>query len=88
MGKDLNERIDRFITNKKIITYAQTKSDFVRIAIIAKYGGIYMDASYFAVESLDWIINIAKYPSQYVFNRYGELPSVLMLFHPHFGQPF
>lgn len=47
-----------------------------------------MDASYFSVQSLEWIINIANYPSQYIFNRYGKLPKVLMLFHPHFGQPF
>jgi hypothetical protein len=47
-----------------------------------------MDASYFAVENLDWIINISKYPTKYIFNRYGELPKVLLLFHPHFGQPF
>jgi mannosyltransferase OCH1-like enzyme len=84
----MNAKIDAFILNRKIITYAQTKSDFVRLAVIAKYGGIYMDASYFAVENINWIINISKYPSKYVFNRYGELPSVLMLFHPHFGQPF
>ena len=45
----MNAHIEAFILKRKIITYAQTKSDFVRIAIIAKYGGIYMDASYFAV---------------------------------------
>jgi hypothetical protein len=88
IGKFLNNKIDTFIKNHKITTYAQTKSDFIRIAIIAKYGGIYMDASYLTVESLDWIVNIAQYPSEFIFNRFGELPRVLMLFHPHFGQPF
>ena len=88
IGKELNERFDRAIKNHKIPVYAQTKSNFVRKAIIAKYGGVYMDVSYVALESLDWILNIAKYPSQFVFNRFGELPKVLMFFHPHFGQPF
>lgn len=60
----------------------------VRIAVIAKHGGIYMDASYFALEKFDWIINISQYPSQFVFNRFGSLPKTLMFFHPHFGQPF
>jgi mannosyltransferase OCH1-like enzyme len=70
------------------MTFAQTKSDFVRIAVLARYGGIYMDVSFFAVENFDWIINISRYPSQYVFNRFGEVPAVFMMFHPHDGQPF
>lgn len=43
----------------------------IRKAIIAKYGGIYLDVSYISLESFDWILNIAQYPSQYIFNRYG-----------------
>lgn len=88
IGKELNERFDKAIRNNKIPVYPQTKSNFVRKAIIAKYGGVYLDVSYFALESLDWILDIAKYPSQFIFNRFGELPKVLMFFHPHFGQPF
>lgn len=37
------------MANKKIQIFPQTMSDFARIALIAKYGGIYMDASYFSV---------------------------------------
>lgn len=88
IGKDLNERFDRVIKNRKIPTFPQTKSNFVRKAIVHKYGGIYLDVSYFALESFDWILNIAQYPSEYIFNRYGELPKMLMFFHPHYGQPF
>ncbi len=68
--------------------FPPTKSNFVRKAIIHKYGGVYLDVSYIALESLDWVLDIAQYPSQYVFNRYGALPKVLMFFHPHYGQPF
>jgi mannosyltransferase OCH1-like enzyme len=88
IGKELNERFDKVIKNHKIPVFPQTKSNFVRKAVIAKYGGIYLDVSYFSLESFDWILNIARYPSQYIFNRYGELPKVLMYFHPHYGQPF
>jgi mannosyltransferase OCH1-like enzyme len=88
IGKELNARFDNVIKNRKIPTFPQTKSNFVRKAIIYKYGGIYMDVSYFSMQSLDWILNIARYPSQYIFNRYGEMPRMFMFFHPHYGQPF
>lgn len=69
-------------------TYPQTKSDIYRLALLAKHGGIYLDASYLALENFDWLINIGRYPSEFIFNRYGELPKVFMLFHPHYGSPF
>lgn len=47
-----------------------------------------MDASVMAVESFDWIVNIAKLPSQYIFNRYGELPSAIIFFGPNYGGYF
>lgn len=47
-----------------------------------------MDASYILLENLDWLINIASYPSEYVFNRYGELPEVFMFFNPNYGCPY
>ena len=31
---------------------------------------------------------IARAPSETIFNRYGELPRVLMFFHPHYGSSF
>lgn len=33
------------------------------------------------------MVNIGKYPSQYIFNRYGHLPKVFMLWHPHYASP-
>ena len=46
------------IKNAKIPIYAQTKSDLFRLALLARHGGIYMDASYCLMENLDWLINI------------------------------
>lgn len=71
IGKEMNERFDNVIKNRRIPTFPQTKSNMVRKAIIHKYGGIYMDVSYIALESFEWILNIAQYPSQFIFNRYG-----------------
>jgi hypothetical protein len=55
---------------------------------LIKYGGIFIDGDYITVDSFDWILDIANYPSEMVFNRFGDLPKVLMYFYPHYGQPF
>ena len=36
--------------------YPAMKSDFIRLALLQKYGGVYMDASVILTEPLDWII--------------------------------
>ena len=66
-------------------TFTQTKANLVRLSLLSKYGGIYLDASIIAVDNFDWLVNIAKFPSQYIFNRYGELPSALMFWNPNTG---
>lgn len=81
-------KIQFTLKNAKVRTYPQSKSDFYRLALVAQHGGIYMDASYLLVENLDWLLNIGKYPTEYIFNRYGDLPNNLMFWHPHYGSPF
>jgi hypothetical protein len=56
----------------------QAKSDLIILALLYKYDGVYVDASVIALYNFDWLVNIAKIPSQYIFNRRGELPSILM----------
>ena len=41
-------------------TTHQKTSDFIRILILAKYGGIWIDASTILTESLDWVFDIQK----------------------------
>lgn len=36
--------------------YPATKSDFIRLYLLKKYGGVYMDASTILTEPLDWLI--------------------------------
>lgn len=83
------ERIEETLYfNNRGSKYDQTYSDLVRLALLKKHGGVYMDASFILLQDLSWLLNIASYPSQYVFNRYGELPSIFMFFNPHYGSPY
>lgn len=82
------KKIDYSLKNAKMLTYPQSQGDLYRLALVAKHGGVYMDASYLALSNFDWLVNISQYPSQYIFNRFGDLPKVFMLWHPHYGSPF
>jgi hypothetical protein len=80
------ERIDEAIYfNNRGNQFDQTYSDLVRLCLLIRHGGVYMDASFMLLQDLSWLVDIAAYPSQYVFNRYGDLPSVFMFFNPHYG---
>jgi mannosyltransferase OCH1-like enzyme len=56
-------RIDYSLKNANVTVFPQSKSDFIRLALIAAHGGIYLDSSYVAITNFDWIININRYPS-------------------------
>jgi hypothetical protein len=40
------------------------------------------------MENLDWLVNIGRYPSQHIFNRFGHLPKVVMLWYGQGASPF
>lgn len=83
------ERIeDVLYFNNRGSKYDQTYSDLVRLALLMRHGGVYIDASFMLLESLDWLVNIAAYPSEFIFNRYGQLPSVFMFLNPQYGSPY
>lgn len=42
-------RFENILKNHVIPVFPQTKSNLIRKAIIAKYGGIYLDVSYIAL---------------------------------------
>lgn len=79
------EKIQNTMKNSKLKIFPPTRSDLIRLALLLKHGGIYMDASMVPTQTLDWVINIGRLPSEYIFNRYGELPKVFMTFHPFWG---
>lgn len=66
----------------------QTKSDFYRLALVAQHGGVYLDATYYFVRNFSWITDIANYPADQIYNRFGVVPRNLMIFHPIEGAPF
>lgn len=74
--------------NAKMHTYLPSLSDLYRLALISKHGGIYLDSTYVSLEGFDWVVNIGRYPSQYIFNRYGHLPKVLLLWFGLVADPF
>lgn len=61
------------------------RPDLWRIAIVAKHGGVYFDSTFVLLKDLDWLIDIARWPTQYIYNRYGKLPRAVFSFHPWFG---
>lgn len=74
LSAEILATIDHALTKGKRQVFIQTKSDLYRLAFLYKYGGIYLDSSMIPLENFDWLVNIARFPSKYVYNRYGEVP--------------
>lgn len=77
--------INMYIPEKeKIDTFnelsAQKQSDWIRLYILSKYGGIWLDASIILTESLDWIHVISK---KYNSNGVGFYFNKNSVYYPH-----
>ena len=59
----------------------------LRLALVYRHGGVYMDIATLLRGDLEWLWDIASLPSQYVFNRYGEVPRMLTMFYAFSGGP-
>jgi mannosyltransferase OCH1-like enzyme len=81
------KKIQYTMDNFKIRKYATTLSDLYRLALISKHGGVYLDASFVLFDDLEWIVNIGRLPSQYVYNRFGHLPKCLIYWGIQEGAP-
>lgn len=88
LGKELNDKINNWLKNAKIKIYPQAPSNFIRLALIAKYGGIYLDVSVFSIKGFEWILNIAQAPLESISNRFGELPKAFISHWPLFAMNF
>lgn len=60
----------------------QTYADFYRLALLYHNGGVYFDATSIAIEKFDWLLKIGRFPSQFIFNRFGSNPKAVLSFHP------
>ena len=87
IGAELKAQIIKVFEITPYQMYQANWSDAYRLALLIKHGGIYIDLSTFLLEDLSWIVNIARRPSHHIYNRYGQLPKVLMSFYPYSGSP-
>ena len=58
--------LDEDINNYKHMDFIQRKSDFIRILLLKKYGGVWIDASILCTGSLDSILDGHKYAGYYL----------------------
>lgn len=63
------------------------RSSLVRLALVARHGGVYIDLTNILLDNLDWLVKIGKYPTEHIMNRYGDFPNVLMFWDPLAGSP-
>ena len=59
---NLQDYVDPTIFSKIVVkkSYTHKKSDLIRLLLLQKYGGIWVDASIFFTESLDWVLKLQK----------------------------
>lgn len=68
----------RVLNNQTILAYIElpvfneelpiaVKADYIRLALLKKYGGIWMDASIFLTENLNWVLEKISNNSTFVF---------------------
>ena len=53
------------------------------LCLLSSEGGIYLDSSYMLTEDLQWVYRINSMPGEMIYNRFGELPEMLMLHTNH-----
>lgn len=51
---------EAFHISPKLKSYRAKKADIIRLCLLEKYGGVWMDASVFCCQSLNWIYDIQK----------------------------
>lgn len=87
LDQDILKKIQYAVSHPAFKVYPPLKSNLMRIALVYKHGGIYVDASVIFVENFDWLFFISRVPSNYIWNRFGALPKILLSFHPWFRYP-
>lgn len=84
--KDTIDYINLAITSNKLNLYESTRSQLISLAILHEHGGIWVEPYAFFLDNLNWFHEIGK--EQFIWNKFGETPKVVVAFHPHFGSPF
>ena len=55
------------------------------VTLLSREGGVLIDSSLLPLGDLNWLLTPGVIPAQQVWNRIGDLPSMLMFFNPHLG---
>ena len=66
--------------NKTYPRYTHTMGDMIRMELLIKHGGVYMDMTTYLQDKVDWILNIARLPSHLLINRQGRTDQHLRKF--------
>ena len=83
----MHAEIIRTVEEHTYNRYPTTFSDLVRLALLVHNGGLYMDISSLLGGDVSWLWSITKMPTQFIFNRYGERPSMVTMFYLFSGGP-
>jgi hypothetical protein len=59
----------------------------MRLALLSRHGGLFIDLNTILVHSLDWLPQIASISSGRIFDRCGRTPKVFLLFSPFATHP-
>ena len=72
--------LKNIVDNKDCNTYPTTMTDLLRLYLLVRHGGVYIDTSILLQGEVDWVTNVARLPSHFIWNKFKPLPKVLMSF--------
>jgi len=75
--EDLDE-LEHVKTKSAILFKRQTGADYIRLLILKRYGGVWIDLTTILLENLNWLDNLSK--NKDVINKFGEKPDIFMFF--------
>ena len=87
LGSETMAELRRIMENKEYPRYTPTMSDLIRLELLVKYGGVYMDMTTYLQAEVDWLLNIARLPSHLFLNRFGGLPKVFVSYSFYLAKP-
>ena len=75
LEKNISEMIKKLMQNKN---NAKHKGSLIRLALMQKYGGVSILLNNLITEKPSWIKNISFIHNEFIFNRFGANPKVLL----------
>lgn len=54
----------------------QVVADIIRMSLLLKYGGMWVDANSFFIEDFSWLDSLKDQP--FIYHKYGNYPEVII----------